>query len=332
MHSKRLGTLVLLAGVVTIAASGCGGGTGSSVAVSIGDAAISRQEVAHWTKAVGLGAETGAGIGQPGRSARERALEALISTQWLKEEAADRGLGASDGIVERRLHEKIATAAGGEPEFEQEISSLGETIADVKRELGAELASAALSRMVSARVRPVTGAEVGGYYQDHQVEFRVPELRLTDLIESIPTRAAAIALGERLGSGSRFAGRALHEKVEWETPAEQARRDNARLVRLIFAARPGTVAGPVRFRDGWVLVVVRKVVPARVKPLAAVEEGIAERLAAKRRRVAVHSFTEAYRRKWIAKTDCRPGFVVRGCSQYKGRVAPEGDPLSYRGS
>jgi hypothetical protein len=326
-----LRALVLFGSIVTAGgASGCSGGAPVRTALSVGDVAIGQATVAHWARAISAGESSGGPLGQLHGSARERALEFLISARWLIGDATERGLAASDATVERKLRDRIDAVPNGEAEFEKEISSLGRTSADVKLEIEAELAAAKLSQMVARHVPAVTPAEVAGYYRHHQAQFRIPDLRITDLIEAIRTRAGAIALGRRVGPGKRFAAKAVNERVRKQTPYEEAHRDNGALVHTIFAAKPGTVAGPVRFHHAWALVVVRKVLPARIKPIGTVQEEIAGRLASERRALARKSFIAAYRRKWLARTDCRPGFIVQKCSQYRGRLLPEPDPLSFR--
>jgi parvulin-like peptidyl-prolyl isomerase len=306
---------------------GCGSGSSGPVVVRVGEASIGAPIVSHWAHAFALGKEVGGAVGESHDTARERALDFLISASWLIGEASDRGVRVPDAMVERRLQERVESVLNGESEFKEELASLGQTTADVKLEIEAEMAAAMLRAMVSRQVQPVTQADVSDYYAHDRGQFRVAALRSTDLIEAIPTRAAAIALGRRIGAGRRFAGMALHEQVAMETPREATRRGNAELVDTIFAAVPGRVAGPVRFRNGWALVVVRRVVPGSVKPLAAVKEQIAAQLTRNRRRAALLSFIKAYRSKWVAKTDCIPGFVVQKCSRYHGPVASEGDPL-----
>jgi hypothetical protein len=307
--------------------TGCGSGSSGPVAVRVGDASISAPSVSHWAKVLVLGKGVGGQVGESHGTVRERALAFLISANWLVAEASDRGVGVPNAMVERRLHERIESVFDGESGFKEEIASLGQTTADVKLEIEAEAAAAMLRAMVSRQVQPVTQADITAYYAHNRGQFRVADLRFTDLIEEIPTRAAAIALGKRIGAGRRFAGMALREQVARETPREATRRANAGLVHTIFAAVPGRVAGPVRFRHGWALVVVRRVLPGSVKPFAAVKEQIVAQLTRNRRRAALLSFIKAYRRKWVAKTDCSPGFVVQKCMQYHGAVASEGNPL-----
>jgi hypothetical protein len=312
-----------------VGVTACGGDSPRPVAVRVGDIAIGRSAVSHWAKAIGLGNAVASSIGKSRGTAREQALDFLISANWLIAEAADQGLVVSDGTIDHRLQERIESVPNGKSEFEEEISSTGQTSADVKFDIKAESAAAALRAMVSRRVSPVTQADIAGYYRQNGGQFRIPDLRVTDLIESIHgTRAAAIALGKRIGPGRRFARMALHEQVARQTPYEEAHRENAALVHTIFTAVPGRIARPVRFNHAWVLVVVRKVVPGGIKPLAVVREEVAARLTSQRRRLALLSFIKAYRSKWIAKTDCGPGFVVQKCLQYHGPMAPEGNPLA----
>ncbi|HXP36457.1 MAG TPA: peptidylprolyl isomerase [Solirubrobacteraceae bacterium] len=309
-----------------LAVIGCGG-TGSAPAVRAGGASFDVSTVAHWTRAVGLEGGIATSLARPAGTAREKALDLLIAANWLIGEASARRLAVSNSTVERRLRERIDSQPNGRSEFEQEISSMGRTIADVELELRAEAAAERLRGMVSSWTPPVARADVADYYRLHRAQYRVPALRLTDLIEGFHSRAAATMLAKRLGAGEAFAKRAVHEHVAAEPPAEATRRNNRQLVEAIFAARPGTIAGPARFHHVWAVAVVRKVIPAATKPLAAVAEGIAAQLVSERRRQTMTAFLEGFQRRWSARTDCKAGYVVQKCSQYRGPVTPESNPL-----
>ncbi|HTA05586.1 MAG TPA: peptidylprolyl isomerase, partial [Solirubrobacteraceae bacterium] len=124
-----------------------------------------------------------------------------------------------------------------------------------------------------------------------------------------------------------FTKRAIRELVPRQSPSEDAHRENGRMVRAIFATPPGRVGGPVTFHSSWVLLVVRKLVPSSIEPLSKVKAEISEQLSEERQRRALASFLEAYRREWTAKTSCKRGFVVQKCSEYRGQLASEGNPL-----
>lgn len=320
--------VVAVALPVVAAVVGCGGSP-ELVAIRVGEISIRVGAIGHWARLFDLDGRVDGSLGGSHGSPRERALAFVISACWLTGEAVDQGIAISEASIERRLQERIESVPNGKSEFEREISSTGRSIADVKLEIEAESAAAGLRAMVARGVHPVTQASVADYYKRNRRHFSVPEIRVADLIEGIHgTRAAAVALGRRVGPGRRFAEVSLHERVVRPIQSGAARRENGALVRTIFTAVPGEVAGPTRFNDAWVLVVVRKFIPGRIKPLAAVQTQIAAQLGKERRRLALLRFIAAYRRKWQARTDCSPGFVVQKCSQYRGPVAREGNPLA----
>ena len=226
------------------------------------------------------------------------------------------------------VEERIAAAPNGRGEFEEEIASTGQTLADVRLEVKAELALARLRDFLFRSVHSVTQKQIAGYYKRHLQSYRIPDRRWVDLIEAIPDYAHAVALGKRLGPGRRFAKRALHELVARQTPYEAANRDNHQLVHAIFAATPGRVAKPASFNDKWVLLVVRRLVPGgSFTPLSKVSAEISRHLSDERQQQALTRFLDAYRREWTAKTRCRAGYVVQKCAEYRGQLTPEGNPL-----
>jgi foldase protein PrsA len=322
-----MGGVVLIAGTLI----GCSGETKGPVALRVGEVSISAAEVHHWAAAIRLGNTVGASLGMTAGTPRERALTFLIASNWLIGEAAEQGLPVSGAAVERALKQRMESVPNGRSEFEEELASTGQTTDDVKLEIKAQLATRALRSLVLSQM-PIVTAEQGiiDYYHRHIASFRVPDKRLVDLIEGIDSRTEAVTLGRRLGPGARFAKRALHESVARQTPAEAAHAANAELVHAIFAAVPGKVAPPARFNDGWALIVVRRTVPGRTKGLKEVEVEIQKRLLVELRRKRFAEFAKDLRRRWTARTDCRPGFVVQKCSQYRGRLAPEEDPLASR--
>lgn len=306
----------------------CGDTSSSPVVIRVGGESIDRAAVEHWTGAIRLGSGVGASLGRAEGAPRERALDFLIAAHWLLGQAAKGGLRVSDGSVRRALRERVEAVPDGEAEFKRELASTGQTVADVELELRAALAAKAIGESLLGRIAPVTHAEVASYYARNRRQFRVPDRRLVDLIEDIESPRAAIALGRRLGTGRRFAKRGIREIVAREASPAAARNDNHQLVHAIFAATPGRLGGPAPFHHEWVLLVVRKLIPSAVTPLAQVSEKIEQQLVAERRRRALAGYLAAYRRTWTSRTTCRAGYVVQRCSEYRGRIHPEGNPFA----
>jgi hypothetical protein len=324
-------SLLLAAGL-----AGCGGASATpsdsssrEVVARVGAVAIDRRAVEHWARAIALGSTVAGSLGQSTPTPRQKALEFLISANWAIGAAAQRGLAVSEEAVRRGLNERIEAAAGRRSEFQEEIASTGQTLADVKLEVKAALASRRLRESLSRSVPRVTQAQIADYYKRHLQSFRVPERRWVDLIEEIHGYAHAVALGKRLGAGKLFARRAMRDLVARETPYEDAHHDwKAAMLHAIFATPPGRVGGPVSFHNRWVLLVVRRLVPPSIKPLKEVNAAISQHLFEERHALALASFLRAYRRGWGAKTRCVTGFVVQKCSEYRGRLVPEGNLLA----
>jgi hypothetical protein len=64
-----------------------------------------------------------------------------------------------------------------------------------------------------------------------------------------------------------------------------------------------------------------------VKSLTQVSASIEKKLADERRKQALTVFIAAWRKKWIAQTNCDTGYVTQKCRQYTGLKTPE-EPLA----
>jgi hypothetical protein len=304
--------------------SACGGGSGAAVVMSVGGISIEKTTVAHWTRVFALGGPTSNAGEETRGSARTRALSFLIAMDWLIAEAAREGVSPPRSVVDREFRDR--KAANGLSEFEEQLRAIGQTTSDARFEIEAELAAKAIGRRLLARAADVTQGDVLGYYRRNISRFRVGEKRMTDLIENLPSPAAAIALVKRIGTGARFAGRALHESLEQETGAN-VEHDKAEILRAIFAARPGVAGMPMKLNGLWTMFVVRRVIPARVEPLSAARAKAETLLIAKRTRTLTAAFLKSYRSRWTARTSCHTGYVVPGCSQYAGPLQAVVSPL-----
>jgi hypothetical protein len=313
-----------LAILVTVWLAACGAGGGSHVVVRVGGKAIDAATVEHWTHVFRSGGPVDRPSGTLHGSPRAQALAFLISTNWLLGEAARQGLRSSGHVVEQTLDDR--READGGSEFEQALRASGQTTADVKLQIEAELAAKAIQRALASRAANATEGEVVAYYTHNRSRFRVREVRMTELIEDLPNPAAAAALVRRIGTGSRFSKRAFHESLEFYEITGDA--EKAPLLDAIFRARVGVVSRPMRLNGLWTVFIVRRIVPARIEPLTAARGTVVRLLRAARKQALMTAFLSAYRGRWTALTSCRAGYVVQGCSQYKGPLQTQPNPLT----
>jgi hypothetical protein len=321
----------LAAGALLSGSIGCGGADDHAVVVRVGGQAITKAIVDHWTSVIDRGAAFAGFRGKPpGSTPGQRALVFLISSSWLLGEAARQHLPISEEAVNAALAEREQGTASAE--FRKSLHRTGETLGDVKTELRAELAIEAIRQELARRASEITQQEVVAYYRRNRRQLAVPAARAVDLIEQLPSPAAANALVKRIGTGRRFSEASGYHEVVSHTPGYMGTPEKARLVNAIFAARIGVASRPMKlfnvWAHSWVVFVVRKDIPARLQPLAKVRSEVVERLRTRRQRELATAFDREYRDRWPAATSCSSGNVVPGCKQSHIPTTPYQDPFA----
>lgn len=289
---------------------------------------IAKVTVDHWTAVFAHGGPLQLGLrGEPQGSARRRALALLISSMWIEGEAAREGLTPSGAAVGRALQGRERSLGGSSDAFRRRIEASGQTLADVRLELRGELALKAILAALERRSSKLTPREVESYYRAHRKQFARSEGRVADLVERLESPAAARALVRRIGTGKRFHKLAIHEYLERGGTIEST-PEKAKLMSAIFAARLGEVSAPIKIETWWLVFVLRRVLPPRVRSLGEVRGTVVEELRASRRQALATAFDRSYRARWVPRTSCDPGYLAPGCAQYSGALGPYEDPFS----
>jgi hypothetical protein len=315
-------------GLAILGLGACGSASHEPVVVRVGRMSIDKGMVDHWANAIARGATPVMSVGSLSQSPRQQAIASLISADWLVGEAAVLGLKPPAGQIERQIKE-TSRSAGGHAESQQLRTAVGETTGDAGLEAQVQWAAAAIEHLLTEeaarRARAaVADRQVGAYYRQHLGQYRHKEVREFDIVEGFKSVGAAQAFVKRHGTGSRFSKIAFHESYERPTRFEGP-RGKGRVLQAIFSARVGLVSPPMWLNHGYIVFVLRHIRPPYVVPLGAVRAAIERHLLAGPRRQAIAGLLAAYDRRWTAKTDCSPGYVVPKCRQYRGpRVLEEG--------
>lgn len=309
------------AAAAALAVVSCGARGDDDPVVRVGDASIDRATIDHWSSVLAGGRlDTASATGQGLDRRRRAAVAFLITSYWLLGEAAERAVKLSSAEIRRQVDaSQKAAFPGGEAERRAFLDATGETGADMELEAKAELASARLERTAKASAPPATKAAVSGYYTRHASEFTVPELREV-LITNRKSQAAGDEVIGEIESGRSAAAHLQREVFVWPSSVNNPYKS---LERSIHAATLHTLAGPVKQRNDYFVFELRRIVPSTRRTLAQVAGEIRRRLTREAQRRALAAFVAAWRAKWIVKTDCRAGYVVQKCSQYKGPRSPE---------
>lgn len=324
---KRLAAVGAWLAIVGLAA--CGGASSSdNVVARVGRFSITKAALERRMMMLAPGP-----LPQPDQrqyqTLKQRALGLMISADGLVEEAAERGVGTSTSEIQRAFERKKAELApSGDAEFNEFLKESGRSAADIRLETQTELAAAKLERLLAREEPKTTQQQITQYYSANRQRYVVPERRMIEIVE-LRSEAAARRARREIESGRSISSMApLRESFgRFERASEPGWRT---IEAAIFTARPHALAGPLKLRPRSLFAVfeVTSVTPAVQKTLAQVHGQIAEQLAARQRQVTLSDFTREWSRRWTARTNCRLGFVVQQCSQYKGVRSTPGDPLN----
>jgi hypothetical protein len=312
---------LLLATSFAACAGGRGaGGSGTGVAVRVGDATITRATVRHWSALFAKEPR------EPGQTPDRLALRYLIVSAWTTGEAAQKGAAVSDSAGERgtgggQRSPAGADASAGVSEW------TGRSSADRGLETSTELAAEQLRRYVEGREREATHvsrSQVVRYWK-HAPRFVHGERRTFHFIESLRSPAAGRRLRRELAQGAVSVARVsvLETREPWHDPGEA----NAPIHRAIFRAPLHVLEGPLPWNGVYAMFEVVRASPPGRWPLATVSRSIERQLADDAQARVRLEFAAAWRAKWRALTDCSPGFVISLCRQYRGRGASEPVPF-----
>jgi hypothetical protein len=320
-HTRIAATVgVFLASMSLLAMVGCGE-SASDPAVKIGQTRIQAATVEHWENAPRLGPAEATG---PSNTRRDRALDFLISGYWLIGEATRQRLTVTPTAVKLRVEAALGSL-GDAAKVASKLAAIGRTLADVEFEARVALSAVALSEWIAGQVESPTQSKMVTYYWTHSGQFR-RERRVVDIIERIPSKAAAVALARSLGSGRRFAKRGFHEILQRPTRAEVLHNRTGNVVHAVFVAPLHKIIGPIRYLSHWAVFIVRRVLRGPL-PFVEVESKIAGHFVAVGEPPVRDAFLSEYRSEWRAATKCQPDFIVPECSESHAGAISEANSI-----
>lgn len=331
--------------VCSLALAACGGGASknassrsepsstlpsSTVVANVGGHVIDKATVDHW-----IAIEARAGKSIPSNKLRQRALDYLITAEWITGGAAEKDVHVSDREVAQQFAKLRAQQFPASSAFRQFLTTTGESVADLMLTIRMQLTSAKLRAKLTASVRTPTQADIAKYYMTHRREFVVPAQREVAVFQGQDATAAKKVL-KAVHDGKSF------EKFAHRVAVAEPRNANPALTpravlnapgnpldEAIFAAKPNILQGPIHTYLGYYLFELKKTSPPRQVPRSRAEALIRRQLPVTQQKQALTAYIKAWRAKWIAKTDCRANYVTTKCRQYKrSKSTPVEDPFT----
>lgn len=268
---------------------------------------------------------------------KEAVLKQLISNQWTIGEAAELGVGVSEAQASRQVAKDAAQQFKSKAEFQHYLAQYGRTLADITSEIRAGAAAENILELVKRRTAgKLTEAAIARYYRAHKSEFEVPETRDIRAIRTWTHSAIANAMAE-VRHGKSIAE--LARRVSIDKPSNEhggliagivKGQEEKGLDEAIFAAKPHTLTGPLLLRKRYYAFEVVKVTPGRVKPYKEIESQVRKALSQKLFEADRAAFVRGFRKKWLARTDCRYGYVISRCREWRGPSVLSVEPYEVR--
>jgi foldase protein PrsA len=271
------------------------------------------------------------------KSLQQEVLGFLISSTWVLGEASSLGVSVSDKEVKKRFNSIREQQFPKAAEFEKFLASSGQTVSDLLLRVKLNLVSSKIQQKIIKSKSNVSHAQVAKFYNEHKQRFEVPEKRAVQIILT-KTEAQAKKAKSEVQSSKNFAG--VAKKVSTD-PISKAKggllpevvkgQEEQALSNAIFSAQTNVLSGPVKTPFGYYVFQVTGVTPGSVQSLKQAESSVKSQLVATQQQSALSSFVKNFKKKWMAKTDCRKtyngvalGTVIQDCKQYK---PPKGSSL-----
>ncbi len=257
------------------------------------------------------------------KSLQSEVLGFLISSQWVLGEASSLGVKLSDAEVKKEFAKIKATQFPKPSEFEKFLATSGQSVSDLLLRVKLNLLSQKIQKQIVKQKSAVTEAQVTKYYNENKSKYGTPEKRNVRIILT-KTEAQAKAAKAEVESGKSFASVASKVSIDPTSKANGGElkevvkgEEEQALDTAIFAAAKNKLGGPVKTPFGYYVYEVLSSTPGTQQPLSQVKSTIKQQLIATGQQTALSKFVKEFKKKWLAKTECRSGYMVADCKGYK---------------
>jgi foldase protein PrsA len=257
------------------------------------------------------------------KTLQQEVLGFLISSTWVLGEANSLGVKVSDKEVKKQF-EKVKTQQFPKAaEFEKFLKTSGQTVSDLLLRVKLNLLSSKIQQKIVKEKSKVSHAEIEKYYKNNPKRFGVPEKRNL-LIILTKTEAQAKKAKQEIESGKSFESVAKRVSIDptsksngGKLPGVVKGQEEKSLDAAVFSAKKGVLTGPVKTPFGYYIFEVQTTTPGSQQTLKQAESSIKSQLTATKQQSALSKFVKEFKKKWMAKTDCRAGYMVADCKGYK---------------
>jgi foldase protein PrsA len=257
------------------------------------------------------------------KSLQQEVLGFLISSNWVLGEASSLGVKISDKEVKKQFEKIKSQQFPKAAEFQKFLSSSGQTVSDLLLRVKLNLLSSKIQQKIVKEKSKVTQAQIAKYYKENPKRFGVAEKRNL-LIILTKSEAQAKKAKQEVESGKSFASVAKAVSIDptsksngGKLPGVVKGQEEKTLDAAVFSAKKNVLSGPIKTPFGYYIFEVQAITPGSQQTLKQAEPSIKSQLTATHQQSALSKFVKEFKKKWMAKTECRAGYVVADCKGYK---------------
>jgi foldase protein PrsA len=255
---------------------------------------------------------------------RDTAIADLLLGVWVRGEAEDRGLGATEEEIDEELEQiKEQQFGGSEQQFNRFLRQSGFTEEEARERVELQLLSDQVQGDVLPEDPPVGEDEIEAFYDSNPEQFEQPETRDVRVILTEEESEAAEAADELEADPSpqTFRRVARQASIDEATQDRGGLREGVvegqsegALDEQIFTAPVDEIVGPFEGEEGFYVIQVEEVNPAAEIPLADVSDQIRQTLVSARQQQIAQAFQEEFLEKWRSLTFCAEDFRIDRCA------------------
>jgi foldase protein PrsA len=257
------------------------------------------------------------------KSLQQEVLGFLISSNWVIGEAKSLGVKLSDAEVKKQFEKIKSQQFPKAAEFEKFLKTSGQSVSDLLLRVKLNLLSQKIQQKIVKQKSKVTQAQIAKYYNQNPKRFGVAEKRNL-LIILTKTEAQAKKAKQEIESGKSFESVAKRVSIDptsksngGKLPGVVKGQEEKSLDAAVFTAKKNVLTGPVKTPFGYYIFEVTTITAGSQQSLKQAEASIKSQLQAQGQQAALSKFVKEFKKKWMSKTDCRAGYVVTDCKQYK---------------
>jgi foldase protein PrsA len=256
-------------------------------------------------------------------------LQLLVSFQWIQGEAEELGVEVSDAEVKKSFDQQKKQSFPKAADYEKFLKDSGQSEQDIMLRVKLDLLSNKIRDKVIKGKDKVSDAQIKDFYDKNKERFAQPERRDLRIVLTKGKPRAQQAKSALQGGGSwksvakEYSIDEASKAQGGKLPAQAEGTLEKALDEAVFAAKRGTISGPVKTQFGHYVFEVEKIQAASQQTLEQATETIRQTLQSQNQQKALDAFVKDFRKKWKERTECREGYETQDC---KGAPEPTATP------